>query len=529
MSSQNPADFNTLYEQWLSSNSDDTVAMYFNDREIRIGELKNQVDRYVRSLKSSGIKPGTGVGYSLPNCPEVFSLFFAVCRIGAYTIPLFPMIPDTMKASVFSSGRAAIVVTSTRQFDSLRTAAQQQDAAFKVLAIDSGDENEFTAAVPEEVDTAAVPAAPEMPAMVAASSGTTGIPKTVIMNRRNISSALQCAASMVPPAGVCSEGRGLSVIAFPLSTSGMLVCAGVLFAGVALVFSDNASPVVYLDMAGRRNAPLMAAPPSYFESILALPNINPKASAAVRGIMTGMDFFSPSLLERLKKRFPHLVYCSNGYGLVETSTVFMVMSSEFKDAGSVATASLRMAGFPANEIDIRDSDGTSLPVGTEGELWVRGPSVVMEYLGNPADTAQAFCDGWFKTGDIARKTDEKSITLLGRNKYLIKRGGKSISPIVVQNQINKVCGVKDSTVIGVPHKLYGQMIWAFVVPDAEGTGLEKEIMKACREALPNYMLPDAVRFLETIPKNPGVGKVNVEKLLAIAGGELATMQESDNG
>ncbi len=522
-------DFKHLYNEWITSRTTDAVVLCCNDREISAGEIDALVNRYADELRQRGIGPGKGVGFSLQNSPEVFALFFAVWRIGGYAVPLFPMTPDPMKVGIFASARVTLVITGSAALESLTAEVQRQQAAFSLAAIGGQGANAFGAAIPvsEPVPPVVVPS--HMPAMVAASSGTTGVPKIVMMDRSNIVSALRCSAEMAPDNRPESNGDWRSTLAFPLSTSGMLVCAGLLFGGVTLVFSEDLSPVTYLSLTGKWGAQLLSAPPSYFETLCTLPEVDPCVAEKVTGIMTGMDFLSPSLLERLGKRFPHLQFCSVGYGLVETSTVFMVQKPEIKEDGSGARGSFLIAGEMNNEIVVRDKNGVQIPDGTPGELWVRGPSVVREYAGNPEATRLSFVDGWFRTGDVGVKTGTGSMELHGRDKYLIKRGGKSVSPLMIQEKITAIPGVRDCVVVGVPHRLYGQMIWVFVVPETSTDGIEKAVMKRCRETLPNYMVPDTVRFLQQLPRGRGAGKLDVEQLLRTAGEELAAMEEDKCG
>jgi acyl-coenzyme A synthetase/AMP-(fatty) acid ligase len=154
--------------------------------------------------------------------------------------------------------------------------------------------------------------------------------------------------------------------------------------------------------------------------------------------------------------------------------------------------------------------------------------VVQGYLGNPEETARSFTDGWFCTGDVARNEGDGSITLLGRRKYLIKRGGKSVSPVVVQNHLNKLAGVQDSAVVGVPHPLYGEMVWAFVVRQSEDAVEFKDVMKHCRAELANYMVPDQVTFVPEIPKKSGVGKLDIDAMKAMAQQELDAIAGANN-
>jgi non-ribosomal peptide synthetase component E (peptide arylation enzyme) len=177
-----------------------------------------------------------------------------------------------------------------------------------------------------------------------------------------------------------------------------------------------------------------------------------------------------------------------------------------------------------NRIDVRDAAGRSVVDGAEGILYVKGPNVVSGYLFNEAETRESFKGGWFRTGDLVRKEGDGSITLLGRQKYLIKRGGKSVSPVIVQDHISRLAGVRETVVVGVPHPLYGEMTWAYVVPTREGDVGLKTVMKYCRETLANYMVPDQVTFLSEIPKKPGVGKVDIDALVARATKSLTAIQ-----
>jgi len=246
--------------------------------------------------------------------------------------------------------------------------------------------------------------------------------------------------------------------------------------------------------------------------------------STVKRMMVGMDFLTPSLVERFKQKFVNLEGFANGYGLVETSNVYMICKSLDEKALLTAETSKMVVACEANEIEVRDENGSLVDFGSIGELYVKGVNVVGGYINNPEESAKSFNDGWFKTGDIVRYESKDSVTLLGRKKYLIKRGGKSISPIVVQDTINTLDGISNSAVVGIPHPLYGEMVWAFVVKTPGATIEFKDVMKHCRTELVNYMVPDQILFIDEIPKGQGVGKVNYEKLKELAQNELKTIE-----
>lgn len=524
---------NELYQAFVEHTQPETQIIHWNDQTITAAELVQNVDRYTGYLIQMGVRPGVGVGYTMPNRPEIIYLLLAISRLGGYAVPLFHMIPDMGKANIFKNCRVQWVVTTGQQLSSLREASLKIQADYKVVTI----EDEFAAPVDSSLrlDDFILPKTdPNLAGLMASSSGTTGIPKMVMMNQGNLAAVVQATFELVTPVNLNGAERYSSVMAFPLSTSGMLVVLGTMFAGVNLIFSEDMSPLKYLQLMTQWRADSLSAPPSYFEALLGFPPLDSFDLTTVKRVLTGMDFFSPSLLQRLKAKFVNLSSFANGFGLIETATVFMTCKLLTEAELNQPTNRMKLVPNLGNRIEIRDENGRNIGVGEEGELYVKGPSVVPGYLGNPAETENArecasFKDGWFRTGDLARNEGNDTITLLGRRKYLIKRGGKSVSPIVVQNELNRIPGVRNSAVVGVPHQLYGEMVWAFIVKQPQVDLQLKEIMRHCRAELPNYMIPDQVTFIDEIPKNPGVGKVDFEKLKAMALQELQHINGGNNG
>lgn len=532
MVAHNSKTFNDWLASFLQENNPQKAIMHFNDQTITMAELGEKVELYTRHLIRLGVKPGVGVGYTMPNRPELFYLLLSVSRLGGYAVPSFHMIPDAAKANFFKNCRVQWVITTPPQLSSLQAASIKAGAGYKIATIDADANANYS--FTEAVDCGINPADyllketdPDLPLMMASSSGTTGSPKRVIMTQGNIGAVVKAAFDLAEPMNIHGDGYS-SVIAFPLSTSGILMNIGILFTGVTLIFSQDMSPVKYLQLLTRWRADSMSAPPAYYESILGLPMLDNFDLTSIKRVFTGMDFLSPSLMQRLKAKFVNLNSAGNGYGLTETTLVFMISKALSEPELDQPLNGMKLVEDAGNIIDVRDENGRSVAVGELGELYVKGASVVNGYVDNPEETQNSFRDGWFKTGDLVRNEGPNTITLLGRKKYLIKRGGKSVSPIIIQDHLNTLRGVKNSAVVGVPHQLYGEMIWAFIVKDQEDDVQLKDIMRHCRAELPNYMIPDQVTFIEEIPKNPGVGKVNFEKLKEMASHELQLINGGDH-
>ncbi|WP_036939104.1 class I adenylate-forming enzyme family protein [Pseudobacteroides cellulosolvens] len=516
-----------IYQSFIRTAIPDDMIMYYNDSQVSVKVYMDGVDRYTRHLINLGVKPGVAIGYSMPNCPEVFYLFTAISRLGACAVPLFHMFPDVAKVDIFQKSRVQLVIVSEMQYDSFKAASEKAGCQYRIVTTHKGSacEYDFESSI-DHIDLNSYymnEVSPDMPLVIASSSGTTGIPKLVAMTQANIASEVYASIDLITPINSnIIKGYRYS-IAFPLSTSGIITIIGLMFGGISIIFSQDVSPLRFLKLMSQWKAEGLTAPPAYFESILSLPMLDTFDLTSVETMAGGMDFISPSLVRRMKEKFINLNSLANGYGLIETANVFMVCKQNVEEGFYKPTSKMRLCSGTSNAIEVRDEGGSLVSPGNEGELYVRGSNVVRGYLNNAEETARSFGDGWFKTGDIVRNEGDGYITLLGRRKYLIKRGGKSISPVFVQDHLNKVEGIKVSAVVGVPHQLYGEMVWAFIVVK-DGYKVElKDIMKHCRKELPNYMVPDQVLFIDEIPKNPGAGKVNYERLKEVALSELGNI------
>jgi acyl-CoA synthetase (AMP-forming)/AMP-acid ligase II len=197
----------------------------------------------------------------------------------------------------------------------------------------------------------------------------------------------------------------------------------------------------------------------------------------------------------------------DGYGITETSTmVTMNWPSGSRVPGS--------CGFPVPGLAVRIVDpasGCDVDRGREGELIVRGPNVMPGYLNKPEETAKALRDGWYHTGDLARADENNFLTITGRLKELIIRGGQNIAPAEIEEVVCKFAPVLDCAVVGIPHEHLGEVPALFVVPRA-GQSVEAEaVLTHCRQSLSANKIPHVVHTVKEIPRT-GSGKIIRYKL-----------------
>jgi acyl-CoA synthetase (AMP-forming)/AMP-acid ligase II len=167
------------------------------------------------------------------------------------------------------------------------------------------------------------------------------------------------------------------------------------------------------------------------------------------------------------------------------------------------------------EVVALDDDWLPVRAGEEGEVAVRGPSVVSEYLDNPSATAAAFRDGWFRTGDVGRLSDDGYLSLVGRLKELINRAGEKISPYEVEDVLLTHPSVAEAAAYPVPDSTYGEQVGVVVVLRGEAT--PRELTSYCAERLAAFKRPVRVTILGEIPKGP-TGKIQRRNLAGLVGG-----------
>jgi long-chain acyl-CoA synthetase len=192
----------------------------------------------------------------------------------------------------------------------------------------------------------------------------------------------------------------------------------------------------------------------------------------------------------------------DGYGITETSTMVTMN-------WPVGCRILGSCGIPLPGLAVRSVDpptGWDLDAGSEGELIVRGPNVMLGYHNKPTETEAALREGWYRTGDLAKSDQNGFLTITGRLKELIIRGGQNIAPAEIEEVVNKFPSVLDSAVVGMPHEHLGEVPALFVVP-RPGMSIDNEaLLQHCAGQLSAYKVPQAVHQIAEIPRT-GSGKI----------------------
>lgn len=236
--------------------------------------------------------------------------------------------------------------------------------------------------------------------------------------------------------------------------------------------------------------------------VLESPEFGERDLSSVKSVGYGGAPAAPELVRRIKEAFPD-VSPGNGYGLTETSSVTTYNGGQdyVERPDSVGVP------VPVCEVKVVDEQGTTLPTGQVGELWIKGPNVVKEYWNKPDATAETFTDGWLHSGDLARIDEEGFVYIVDRAKDIIIRGGENVYCVQVESVLYDHPDVMDAAVIGLPHKVLGEEVGAVVQVKPGASVTEEDLRKHVGRHLASFEVPVRIEIrTEPLPRNAN-GKI----------------------
>jgi len=470
----------------------ENVAIKLDDYELTYAALNGASTLAAGWLRDLGVGPGDRVGLMLPNIPQFPILYYGALRAGAVVVPMNPLL-KAREIEYYLADSGAKVLFAWEGF-----AAEAQPGAEAAGAVcevvDSGFAERLAshAPAPEIVDRPT-----DATAVILYTSGTTGKPKGAELTHANMAKNAAVSVALVNSNSDDVVFGGLPLFHSFGQTVGLNAAVSV---GSTLTLLPRFEPAKALEVLQRDKVTIMLGVPTMYVALLQYPDHKQYDTSTLRACASGGASLPVEVLRGFEREFDAILL--EGYGLSETSPVatFNHADKERK-AGSIGT--------PIEGVELRlvDREWNDTPEGEIGEIAIKGHNVMKGYWQRPEATAESIKDGWFRTGDLARRDEEGYYFIVDRAKDMIIRGGYNIYPREVEEVLYEHPAVAEAAVVGVPDKEYGEEVGAAITLKPGASATPEEIAEFVKERIAAYKYPRKVWFIEEgLPKGP-TGKI----------------------
>jgi long-chain acyl-CoA synthetase len=468
--------------------------------------------RVAQAARRDGLGVGDRIAFLDRNGIAYFDVLFGGALIGAVNVAVNWRLAPAEMAAIIDDSAAPVLVIHSDYLPALAAGASSLPAVRRIVVIGDTDAVSTDArALPFDAWIDGSPAedpghvgGPDEVSMQLYTSGTTGLPKGVMLTNANLSTAIS-------EAGITFHisDDTVSLVAMPLfhiGGSGWALCA--MSRGGRSIILRDVDPKVLLELIATERITEMFVVPAVLMMALASPTLQEADLSSLRLIFYGASPISEEVLVKCMTAFG-CAFCQV-YGMTETTGAITALPFEDHDPDGPRRGLLRSAGKPHQSVGLRVVDpdtGQDVALGEVGEVWTRSPYNMAGYWGKPEETAATIdVEGWLRTGDAGYFDADGYLYLHDRIKDMVVSGGENVYPAEVENALLSHPAIVDAAVIGVPDSKWGETVKAIVVLAPGQTLNEADVIEHCRERLAHYKAPTSVDVIDTLPRNPS-GKI----------------------
>lgn len=496
------------YVRRTAGHHPDAEAVVCGPVRLTYAQLDDDSDRLAVALRRLGLERGDRVATLAANRAELVVTEVALYKAGLTRAPINARLGTAEVAHLLRESEARVLLADAAHQETAG-AALPGTGVRTVLGYDGpgelgpGYRETLAATDPEPVDA---DCAEDDIAVLHFTSGSTGTLKAAVQTYGNRLALLR--KSVMSPATRVGPGDR-QILAGPVTHASGMPLMGIFFAGGCAVVLPRWDAEEFLATVQRERATHAFVVPTMVNTVLALPTARDWDLSSLRQLIYGAAPMSPARIRAAWELFGPVL--SQGFGCGETTSGVLFLSTEdHRRAIEGGDEELLLScGRALAEAEVRIVDDSGAPVadGEIGEIEVRGPDVVPGYHNAPELTAASFHDGWFRTGDLARRRSDGYVFIVDRKKDMIVSGGFNIYAVEVESVLHQHPGVYEAAVVGVPDERWGEAVHAVVVP-RDGVSLDAPGLSAfCAERLARMKKPRSVDFVDALPHNPN-GKID---------------------
>ena len=484
--------------------------VYYYDDVITYRQVNDRANSVAHYLQEKGVKKGDIVSVMVLSSPEIYYTMFGAQKLGAIAGGINYMLKGPEIAYVLEDSRPKVAFVGSEYMEEF--AKGWQLATHKPIVVEVVTGIDHQAHISETTlkeilakyppTECLVPQKLDDPFILLYSSGTTGMPKGILLSNRNELAICKGGAGY----GTALPGDVFMIILPMFHVNPLCVWTyPTIFQGLALCIRKTFSPTDFWPSLTRYGVTTVQGVPAMYSYIYnaADPKTIEFDKLKLRMAFTGAAPMPVELIRGFKEKYG--VEVVDGYGLTEATGVSTSSSGIPENLGSIGMA------FPGLEVEIMDDANNILPYGERGEICVKGDAVMIGYLNKPEATAESLREGWLLTGDMGHMDEKGYVYISGRKKEMINRGGENIYPREIEIPLEKHPKIAEVCVIGAPDKALGERVRACIILNESCTMTEDEVKQYLQDKIAKYKLPEFVEFMTDFPRNP-TGKILKQEL-----------------
>jgi acyl-CoA synthetase (AMP-forming)/AMP-acid ligase II len=488
----------------------DQEILVFDNRRLTYGQLNETVGRMCSVLKRLGLAHRDVIAALDTNSDRYVAGYYAAAKAGVTWLPLNYRAKDSELEYMINTAHAKVLLAGDRYLDLVARLAPKL-AATKVVAWGAGRSGMTCLDVllkDAEIEEAEVDVDDEDMSVLMYTSGTTSLPKGVMLRFRDFTAYVTANVEMAD-----GTDRGVALVCVPFyHIAGTTAMMTNMWTGRRMVVMPQFDPKNWLQLVQRERVTHAFVVPTMMKQLLDDPAFAKADLSSLTNLAYGGAPMPIQTIRRAIEAFPTSIGFVNAYGQTETTSSLTVLGpDDHRIEGDAATVELKLKRLnsigrplPDVEIAVRDDDGKLMASGQVGEIIIRTPRIMKGYAGRSDDAALP--DGWRATGDLGWVDADGYVFFAGRKDDMIIRGGENIAPAEVEAVLMSHPAVEEAAVIGVPSIEWGQTIKAFVVVRPGEKVGANDLSEFCRTRLASFKRPEAIEFLDALPKNP-LGKI----------------------
>jgi long-chain acyl-CoA synthetase len=478
--------------------------LYWEDLEISYEGMRQLALGIAHHLIRRGIQKNDKVCILLYNRPEYVYCFYGVTAAGAVLVPINSQFKADEVQYILKNSDAKILITSP-EFKEVAAQVRPNCPELKeVIMLD--EEVPGTTLFQELLEPAKKLEEREVKdddiAGIIYTSGTTGYPKGVLLTHKNyITNARQVAAA----AQMTEKDRFLCILPLFHVNGQIVTTVGPFYAGGSMILLKGFSPKDFLPKLARYRATAFSGVPTVYAILNNLPDAEQYDLSQLRFCICGAAPMPVEVFETFERKYKAFIL--EGYGLSEGTC-----ASSINPLGGKRKIGSIGVPLEGQELKIFSDQDRELKPGEIGEIVVRGENVMQGYYKNDSATRDTLRGGWLHTGDLGYLDPEGYFYIVGRKKEMIIRGGENIYPKEIEEVLYKHPAIAEAAVVGLPDKIWGEEVGAFVVLKPGQELKAQELIDYCKAHLANYKCPRRVEFAESFPKT-ATGKIQKNKII----------------